>query len=371
MNHGPVIRPFSVARHRRKSSLLLPAASILGLGSGVFLWLADARAGMSETAETLPPLASAAVTDPAPLPVPPPPPGPAITAAAPPPSPPAVPVRPPAPALPTPERPAVERQASPLIFDLAQAEVPRSPVLGAPGMPPAAVSGEGAVAIPALPPAPASNAPRAGSENEQFSSRIVREEVEVARATRIADLDRLVIQGTIIAATMETALNSDLPGFARATVQRDVLSFDGSAVLIPAGSRVIGQYKSGVAQGASRIFIVWNRLIRPDGVSVSLGSPAIDELGRGGVAGKVNRHFLQRFGGSILLSVLTGGITAATAALSNGSTVVVGSAGQATALAQQAAEDLNIPPTITTRAGAAIRIFVARDLDFTAVGPAP
>jgi type IV secretion system protein VirB10 len=209
------------------------------------------------------------------------------------------------------------------------------------------------------------------SENEQFSTRVVNDPVEVARATRIADLNRLVIQGTIMAATMETALNSDLPGFARATIQRDVLSFDGSAILIPAGSRVIGQYKSGVAQGSSRIFIVWTRLIRPDGVSVALASPAVDELGRGGVPGKVDRHFLQRFGGSILLSVLSGGISAGTAALSNGSTVVVGSAGEATALAQQAAQDLNIPPTITTRAGASIRIFVARDLDFTDVGPAP
>ena len=208
------------------------------------------------------------------------------------------------------------------------------------------------------------------SDTEQFSQRVGNSEIEVAHASRMARLDRLVPQGAVIGATMETALNSDLPGYARAIVQRNVYSFDGSAVMIPAGSRVIGQYKSGVAQGASRVFILWTRLIRPDGVTIDLASPATDELGRGGLSGKVNRHFLERFGGAILTSVLSGGITAASAALSGGSTVLVGSASQASSLAGQASQSNDIPPTITTRQGAGVRIFVARDLDFSAVGPA-
>ncbi|MEO7366216.1 MAG: TrbI/VirB10 family protein, partial [Sphingomicrobium sp.] len=191
---------------------------------------------------------------------------------------------------------------------------------------------------------------------------------EVARAKQITGLDRLVPQGAIIGAVMETALNSDLPGYARAVTQRDVYSFDGSAVLIPAGSRLIGQYKSGVAQGASRVFVLWTRLIRSDGVSIELASPAVDDLGRGGLGGKVNRHFLQRFGGAILTSVLSGGINAAAAALSGGSTIIVGSAGQAASLAGQATQSNEIPPTITTRQGASVRVFVARDLDFSRVG---
>ena len=183
-------------------------------------------------------------------------------------------------------------------------------------------------------------------------------------------LDRLVPQGAVIGAVMETALNSDLPGFARAVIARHVRSFDGSSILIPAGSRVIGQYKSGIAQGASRVFVLWTRLIRPDGVSIELASPATDDLGRGGIGGKVNRHFLQRFGGAILTSVLSGGISAGAAALSGGSTILVSSAGQASSLASQATQGTDIPPTITTRQGATVRIFVARDLDFSRVGPA-
>ncbi len=226
-----------------------------------------------------------------------------------------------------------------------------------------------AVAAGAAGAAAGTSAPRLNS-NESFASRVGGAEVESAQATRLAHLDRLIPQGAIVAAVLETALNSDLPGYARAIVNRDVLSFDGSAVLIPAGSRVIGQYNSGVAQGASRVFIVWTRLIRPDGVAIALGSPAIDDLGRGGLPGKVNRHFLQRYGGAILLSVLTGGISAASASLSNGNTVIVGTANQATGLANEASNNLNIPPTIKTPQGANVRIFVARDLDFTAVGPA-
>ena len=111
-------------------------------------------------------------------------------------------------------------------------------------------------------------------------------------------------------------------------------------------------------------------MIRPDGVSITLGSPAVDELGRGGLSGKVNRHFLQRFGGAILLSVLTGGIGALTNRIGGGSTIIVNSTNEATSLATQAARGSDIPPTIKTNQGALVQIFVARDLDFTAVGPA-
>ena len=210
----------------------------------------------------------------------------------------------------------------------------------------------------------------AGTGNERFAERVGAKQADGAQAQQLPNLDRMIPQGAIIGAVMETALNSDLPGYARAVVSKDVLSFDGSTVLIPAGSRVIGEYNSGVAQGASRIFIVWTRLIRPDGVSIALGSPAVDELGRGGLGGKVNRHFLQRFGGAILLSVLTGGIGAAASSLSGGSNIVVNSTSEATSLVSQAARGNDIPPTIKTNQGALVLIFVARDLDFTTVGPA-
>jgi type IV secretion system protein VirB10 len=352
-----------VARPTRSLSPLAASGALLLLGGSVFALLAEARATQGAAQSSLPPLQITALAVPQPLPELPQPtvsetPVPAVQQ-------PFVPTfTPPPPMRNVPvdagaaERALARVRAPALIVDLAQAEPPR---------PPAAAAETERVAATASDPAASDRL----TTSERFAARGSGKEVGVSSAQRMVGLDRLVPQGAIIGAIMETALNSDLPGFARAIVQRDVLSFDGSAVLIPAGSRVIGQYQSGVARGASRVFIVWTRLIRPDGVSITLASPAIDDIGRGGIAGKVNRHFLQRYGGAILLSVLTGGLNVAAASAGGGAgTVVVGTAGEATALANQAAKDLDIPPTITTRQGTTVRIFVAQDLDFSAVGPA-
>jgi type IV secretory pathway VirB10-like protein len=164
-----------------------------------------------------------------------------------------------------------------------------------------------------------------------------------------ANLDAVVPQGAVIPAVMETAINSDLPGLARAMVTRDVKSFDGSTVLIPRGSRVIGQYKSGVALGASRVFVIWTRVIRPDGVTIQIGSPAADPLGRGGLEGKVDRHFFTRFGGSILMSVLNAGVAAVSNVRTN-SQIYIGSATEAANLANSAKPSTTSRPSRRRRA---------------------
>lgn len=383
MSDQALVKRPVVAKPRKPASAAGPVAVLTILGVGVFFWLSEARAANEQGQSSLPPLQATT----APAPAAPPaleatpaaaaPAGPfsipnsgPVTLVATPPQQGFVPFSaPPLPRTPTPPTvdPLRERLRAPaLVVDLAQADVPRP--AGSQRSDSGVDARPGTVAVLGTQPGPAAD--RNLSETERFSSRVGGEEVEVARAQRMSGLDRLVPQGAIMAGVMETALNSDLPGYARAITARDVYSFDGSAVLIPAGSRLIGQYKSGVAQGASRVFVLWTRLIRPDGVSIELASPAVDDLGRGGLGGKVNRHFFQRFGGGILTSVITGGLSAAAAALSGGSTIIVGSAGQAANLAGQATQSSDIPPTITTRQGAAVRIFVARDLDFSQVGPA-
>ena len=363
MNEEIPVKTLAVARAPRKvpSSVVAGAMGLLGLF--VFLIMASSRSATAQEDAGLPSLSNGSATNASPLPQPAAPvamvqpmPVAALGAV---PAPMAVPAASPfqpsaGPAPLTPIREAERARPPILIVDFAQAGTSRS----------APPSG----AVPGAPVAPADRGPQL-SNSENFSARVSREDVEMVEAVQLPRLNRLIPQGTMIAAAMETALNSDLPGFARAIVQRDVLSFEGGEVLIPAGSRVIGQYESGVAQGASRVFIVWTRLMRPDGVTIALASPAVDQLGRAGVKGKVNRHFLQRFGGSILLSVLSGGSSALTAAVTQGSSVVVSSPVQASGLAEQAAKDFDIPPTIKTPQGAAVRIFVARDLDFTRVGP--
>jgi type IV secretion system protein VirB10 len=149
-------------------------------------------------------------------------------------------------------------------------------------------------------------------------------------------------------------------------VSRDVRSFDGLAVLIPRGSRVIGEYRPATSQGQSRAFVIWTRVLRPDGVSIQIGSPATDPLGRAGLSGSVDTHFFERFSGAILLTVINAGATALAGTPST--EVVVGSTTSAVGGAGGAASAFvpaNIPPTIRVPQGAPIRIFVARDLEFT------
>jgi type IV secretion system protein VirB10 len=184
---------------------------------------------------------------------------------------------------------------------------------------------------------------------------------EVAKATRMKNPGQTVSQGTLIPAVLETAINSDLPGYVRAVVSSDIRSFDGSRILVPRSSRLIGQYKSGVANGQTRAYVMWTRLIRPDGVSVALASPAVDATGQTGLTGTVDSHFMKRFGSSLLLSIVG---TAST--LGSGGSALILSGGQSAA-SVAAQQNGAIPPTIKVRQGQPIRVFTAKDLDFSSV----
>ena len=186
-----------------------------------------------------------------------------------------------------------------------------------------------------------------------------------ARAGMFANRATTVPQGTLIPAVLETALDSTRPGFARAIVSRDVRGFDGSRVLIPRGSRLIGEYRSETSPGQKRALVNWTRLIRPDGVTVAIASPAGDPLGRGGIRARVNSHFFERFAGAILQSALDLGVNLAAGAAGGTVVVVPGTIQQATG-ATQIVQPSQITPTLTVRQGTSISIFVARDLDFTA-----
>jgi type IV secretory pathway VirB10-like protein len=219
-------------------------------------------------------------------------------------------------------------------------------------------------------PSAAPNAANMAKANAQgLGQTIAGEERSAARAGRLGNSSFTVPEGTVLAGTLETAINSDLPGHVRAVVSRNVTSFDGSQILIPKGSRLVGQYQSNLAVGQKRTFIIWERLIRPDGVTIALVSPGTDSLGRAGVTGKVDSHFMRRFGAALLLSVIDAGSRAVSAG--SGNVVIAGGAGGAASAAGTGLQnDVNIPPTIKVAQGTAIRIFLNRDLDFTDVGAA-
>lgn len=186
-----------------------------------------------------------------------------------------------------------------------------------------------------------------------------------ATATASFNPTTTIAQGTMIPAVLETAINTDLPGYVRAVISADIRSFDGKAVLVPRSSRLVGEYKSGLQAGQKRAYVIWTRLIRPDGVSVAINSPAVTFSGETGLAGKVNSHFFERFGSAMLLSVVgnLGNIIG-----NNSSTIVLG--GGQSAAAAAIGQTGQIAPTVRVRQGLPIRVFTARDLDFSKA-PAP
>ena len=201
-----------------------------------------------------------------------------------------------------------------------------------------------------------------GSSASDFASRIGGVGGAAAQAKAMVNPQTTVTQGTLIPALVETASSTDVPGYVRAVVSQDVRSFDGTRVLVPRSSRLIGQYQSGVQGGQKRAYVIWTRLIRPDGASVNLASPAIGFDGTTGLRGEVDSHFFKRFGSAMLLSVI-GGLSAIG---TGGASVVLGGAGQSAA-SVAAQQDSQIGPTIRVRQGEPIRVFTARDLDFSQV----
>lgn len=219
--------------------------------------------------------------------------------------------------------------------------------------------------------ASASSAARAPSMNTLSESRLAGPVVfEDASA-----LERQILQGKTIPAVLETPIHTDLPGSLRAMVDEDVYAEAGRQVMIPKMSRLIGEYRKDVKPGQSRVLVVWQRVLLPDGTSLRLMSPGTDGLGRAGMAGDVDNHFMERFGAAFLVSMIGVAVENASQqnqARSNGTVVIWGNESKSVAL-----EGLNstlesilksqvdIPPTIQVPQGSRVRVFVARDLDLS------
>lgn len=183
-------------------------------------------------------------------------------------------------------------------------------------------------------------------------------------AARLANPSLTVPKGTVIPAVLESALDSTRSGAIRALVSRDMMGFDGTRVLIPRGSRLYGEYGADLNYGQNRALIRWTRLLRPDGVVINLDSPAADPLGRAGVKGRVNTHFLARFGEAILHSVLDIGVGLATRSVTDDAVILALPGSTQNVAGRQPSQ---VRPTLTVRQGTSVSVFVARDLDFSSV----
>ncbi|HEV7290384.1 TrbI/VirB10 family protein [Sphingomonas sp.] len=172
--------------------------------------------------------------------------------------------------------------------------------------------------------------------------------------------------GSIIAASLITGLNSDLPGLVTAQVTQNVHdSVTGQTVLIPQGSRLIGRYDSVVAFGQSRALVVWQRILLPDGASMRIDNvPATDTQGYAGLADRVDRHTWQLLKGVALSTLLGVGTELSFTGESDLVEAIRESAQQSGARAgdQLVGRNLDIQPTIRVRPGWPLRVVVHKDI---------
>ncbi|CEI85193.1 hypothetical protein DRF75_02460 [Ehrlichia minasensis] len=128
-------------------------------------------------------------------------------------------------------------------------------------------------------------------------------------ATKVNNLELTILQGKIIDVVLETAINSDLQGTLRGIVARDVYAEASNIVMIPKGSRLIGNYSFNAGPGKTRVQISWNRVILPHGIDIAIDGNGTDELGRQGASGVVD----TKIGNILTSTILLAGVSAATA----------------------------------------------------------
>jgi type IV secretion system protein VirB10 len=178
----------------------------------------------------------------------------------------------------------------------------------------------------------------------------------------------LLPKGAFIDCTLETAIDSSLPGMTTCITATDVWSADGAVVLMERGTKLTGESRGEVRHGQSRLFVLWSEARTPSGVIVELASPGTDELGRAGMTGAVDTHFAARFGAAILISLIDAGTAALVASQGDGSgSVVIAPQGASDVVAEVLRQTADVRPTIRVAQGGRLQVLVARDVSFADV----
>ena len=241
------------------------------------------------------------------------------------------------------------------------------PVAAVSSGPQATADGSGAARTPAASPAGDQN--MQGRKNE-FMTQTDRSDGYLPNQIVRPRSPYEVKAGTIIPTVLVTGINSDLPGTILGQVRENVYdTVSGNYLLIPQGSKVLASYDSMVSYGQERVLVCWQRLIRPDGTSLSLDcQPGVDLSGYAGFADTVDNHWWRVLTGVALGSVLAAGVVVPQGNVSGYvPTIGQGMAANAAGAINQAGQQitnraLGIQPTIKVRPGFSVNVLVTKDL---------
>jgi len=219
--------------------------------------------------------------------------------------------------------------------------------------------------------------PAADRDKEAFFDRARRDTSWQLQEQRTAGMPLELKTGAVIPGVMLTGVNSDLPGNMIAQVSQHVFdSATGRNLLIPQGTKIYGVYDSRIVYGQERVLIAWNRLIFPDGSSISLGAmPGADMAGMAGLNDGVNNHYMRIFGSALMMSLVSGGMAYALDGANDSTKTENGTRmtdEMTSSLAQQLGQttttllqrNLSIKPTLEIRPGYQFNIVVTRDVVF-------
>ena len=210
------------------------------------------------------------------------------------------------------------------------------------------------------------------SEQNHLTAKLTPSITPSVQAKRRADLTYLLAKGTNIPCTLDTQIITTHAGITRCLVTKDVYSANGKVLLLERGTKIIGEQRSAMLHGQARVFVLWNEAETPNGVNVSLASIGAGKLGASGHGARVKYHFWQRFGGSIMISLIGDlGDYYSNRAKDKGQSQNISFENSSEAAQDMATEALknsiNIPPTAYINHGTLINIMVARDVDFSEV----
>lgn len=190
--------------------------------------------------------------------------------------------------------------------------------------------------------------------------------------------DTLLVRGTLIRCVLETRVVTDVPGFTSCIVTEPVYSINGRRMLLPKGAKVLGSYGS-EAIGGDRVAVVWDRITTPNGLDINMSSPGVDNLGSAGHPGHYDAHWPQRISSALLISLISDAFKYAGAKhgpqqvdITNG-TVVQSPYESNTARTMERLANLALdksmsrPATVTINQGEIVNVYVAQDVDFSAV----